>query len=91
MGIDVNILDAYTIMKLTSPAFHNAHFKPVFTEPEIYYMEPYFETDFRRIHRVLMNSSGIDAIWRLASGGETGLDFEPDLKTFFVSSTANPL
>ncbi|MEX0287612.1 MAG: hypothetical protein AB3N14_00740 [Flavobacteriaceae bacterium] len=54
-----------------------------FTEPEIYYMKKYFETDFRRMHRNLKNAKGIEAIWILASGNETGLNFEPDLKMLF--------
>jgi len=62
---------------------HNVSSSDGFTKPEIYYMEPYFEDDFRRMHKVLSNAAPIDAIWMLASGAETGLDFEPDLKTLF--------
>lgn len=54
-----------------------------FTKPEIYYMKPHFEKDFRRIHRVISNAAPIDAIWMLASSGETGLDFGPDVKELF--------
>ncbi len=68
---------------------HNVDSSEGLTKPEIYYMKPYFEEDFRRMHKVLMNSSGIDAIWMIASGSETGLDFEPDLKHFLGNTNVN--
>ncbi|MGX1930152.1 hypothetical protein [Flagellimonas sp. 2504JD4-2] len=62
---------------------HNVDSSKGFTKPEIYYMKPYFEEDFRRMHKALANATAMEAIWILASGSETGLNFEPDLKTLF--------
>ncbi|MDJ0645229.1 MAG: hypothetical protein QNJ57_04515 [Flavobacteriaceae bacterium] len=62
---------------------HNVSSSKGYTKPEIYYMKPHFEKDFRRIHKVLSNAAPMDAIWMLASPGETGLNFGPDAKQLF--------
>tara|TARA_R110002073_G_scaffold72537_1_gene177325 strand:- start:321495 stop:322688 length:1194 start_codon:yes stop_codon:yes gene_type:complete len=55
------------------------------TEPEVYYMRPYFEKDFRRIDKNMANANLADAIYVLAKSDEMGFDFPPDLIKLFES------